>query len=57
MGSLNGSSGIMSSLKWDSRLRRDLIVKKMTSEMSQNSASGEPPDGKGTDQDGTAKKV
>ena len=56
MGSLNGSSGIMGSLKWDSRLRH-LIVEKMTSEMSQNAASSEPPDGKGTDQDGTAKKV
>ena len=47
----------MGSLKWDSRLRRDLIVEKMTSEMCQNAASSEPPDGKGTDQDGTAKKV
>ena len=43
-------------LKWDSRLR-DLIVEKMTSEMSQNSACSEPPDGKGTDQDSSAKKV
>ena len=57
MGSLNGSSGIMSSLKWDSRLRRDLIVEIMTFEMCQNAPSREPPDGKGTNQDTTAKKV
>ena len=46
----------MGSLKWDSRLRH-LIVEKMTSEMSQNAPRSKPPDGKGTDQDGTAKKV
>ena len=57
MGRLNGSSGIMSSLKWDSRLRRDLIVEIMTFEMCQNAPSREPPDGKGTDQDATAEKV
>ena len=46
----------MGRLKWDSRLW-DSIVKKMTSEMSQNSASSEPPDGEAADQDSSAKKV
>ena len=46
----------MGSLKWDSRLGH-LIVEIMTSEMCQNAARSQPPDGKGTDQDGTAKKV